>query len=885
MTPERFRQIEQLAMLVLHQDESERAAFLEEACAGDRELRGEVESLLAADEKAAGFLAEPAAGLIAEQLTGGSGQAPNGADIAALPSTAAVGRYLVERVLGSGGMGLVYAAFDPELGRKVAIKLVRPLASGRMDASEGRARLLREAQALAQLTHPNVVAIHDVGTFGDQVFLAMEYVEGWTLTDWLSTERRGWREIVSMFAQAGKGLAAAHAKNIIHRDFKADNVWVGEDGRARVLDFGLARATRDAGERQQSRDVAAREDDHRSPRVSMLDATVTLPGAFLGTPPYMAPEQLRGELGDARTDQFSFCVALYLALYGELPFAGETVTSLLEEMEGRKIKEPPKSRRVPFWLRRVLLRGLSLNAADRYDSIDSLLEELTPRARAMRPYFFVPAALAIAVIALVLGRVERDRRNSAVNITSIAVLPLKNLSGDTQRDYFVNGMTEALITELGKIGSVQVMSYQSVVSYRHSAKPLPQIARELQVDAILEGGVAHSGEKVRITANLVQASPERNLWAESYQFNVRDVLAVQGEVARDVASRIRGKVAPPEEVRPTTARRVDSEAYEAYLLARAHLSKAPTRETWLRAKEYFEKAIEKDPGYAPAYAGLAELELRVTRGSLTRNDRDVRLRARQWAEKTLELDATLAEAHTTLARVAVQEWDWADAEREFQRAIELNPSYPLARIWYAMYLYAMLRFEEAVVEARRAQHLDPVSTFINTWAGAAYFFAGRVDEATASWKKALELDPAYSDASLVLARTYVSQGEYQQAVAELQRALSFNERRPILLGALAQAYARAGQREEALKLLAELKRIEAEDRGYVSPFGIIWAYAGLGDKEQAFAYLERCYQERRERLPWINVDPLMEPLRSDPRFDNLVRRIGLPTRGSSPHPR
>ena len=282
MTPERFRQVEQLATLVLDQDQRERTEFLDRACSGDDDLRREVESLLASDAKVGNFLAEPAAQIVADRLT------------------APVGRYLLERELGSGGMGVVYAAYDPELGRKVAIKLVRP-ASGGMDL--GKARLLREAQAMAQVTHPNVVAIHDVGTVEDQVFIAMEYIEGSTLGEWLAARERSWREITSMFAQAGRGLAAAHAKNIVHRDFKSDNVWVGEDGRARVLDFGLARAMRGAGELPQSAGAPAEGKATRSPRVPLLAAAVTLPGTFLGTPPYMAPEQLKGESGDARADQ------------------------------------------------------------------------------------------------------------------------------------------------------------------------------------------------------------------------------------------------------------------------------------------------------------------------------------------------------------------------------------------------------------------------------------------------------------------------------------------------------------------------------------------------------------------------------------------------------
>ncbi len=469
-------------------------------------------------------------------------------------------------------------------------------------------------------------------------------------------------------------------------------------------------------------------------------------------------------------------------------------------------------------------------------------------------------------------------RPVAGEITSVAVLPLKNLSGDLAQDYFAEGMTEALITELGKINSLQVLSYQSVIGYRQTTKPLPEIARELKVDALLEGAALRSGDRVRITANLVQVGPERHLWAESYEFDPRDILAAQGEVARAVARQIRVRLTPQEQARLTISRRVDPEAYEAYLLGRAYSSKARTRTSWTRAKEYFEKAIAKDPGYAPAYASLAELYMRPE-GSPTRDPGELRLQARRWAEKALKLDDTLAEAHTVLARVAAQqEWDWASAEREYRRAIELNPGHPLARIWYSQYLYAMQRFEEAVAQAKHAQQLDPASPLINTWAGAAYFFAGRVEEAMASWQKALELDPSYSDASLVLARAYVKLGMNQRAVAELQKALIFNGRAPLVLGALAHAYARAGQREEAWKLVGELKRIEAEERGFVPPFGIIWAYAGLGDEEdQAFAWLERSFQERRDRMVWLNVDPLLDPLRSDARFHDLVRRVGLPT--------
>src|SRR6267142_6911999 len=447
------------------------------------------------------------------------------------------------------------------------------------------------------------------------------------------------------------------------------------------------------------------------------------------------------------------------------------------------------------------------------------------------------AALMLLAVGLGLNFVGvLDRllgRPMAGEITSIAVLPLKNLSGDPAQEYFADGMTEALITELGKISALQVISHQSVLAYRQTAEPLPQIARELKVNALLEGTALRSGSKVRITVNVLQALPERHLWAESYEFDQQDVLAVQGEVARGVARQIRVKLMPQEQARLAASRRVNPEAYEAYLLGRAYLTQPPTSTNWTRAKQYLEKAIAKDPAYAPAYASLAELYTRA-RGSPIKNPRDLRLQARKWAERALKLDDSVAEAHNALARASQQEWDWTTAEREYRRAIESNPSYPIAHIWYTMYLYALQRFEEAVVEAKRAQQLDPASPWVNTWAGATYLMVGRNEEGMASLQKALEIDPRYSDANLGRARTYVIDGAYQKAIAELQQALVLkNEREPLVLGALAHAYARAGLRKQALKLVDELKRIESEPDQYVPPFGLVWAYAGLGDNDRA----------------------------------------------------
>jgi TolB-like protein/DNA-binding winged helix-turn-helix (wHTH) protein/Tfp pilus assembly protein PilF len=516
--------------------------------------------------------------------------------------------------------------------------------------------------------------------------------------------------------------------------------------------------------------------------------------------------------------------------------------------------------------------------------VESLGAPAVPPARARR-YGLQASLLSIGLLLIGLLVVNafglRDRllgRPIVDEPRSIAVLPLRNLSSDREQDYFAEAMTEALITELGRIGPLHVISHRSVFGYRGTTKSLPEIARELKVGAVLEGTVLRSGDRVRVTANLVQAAPERHLWAETFEFDRRDMLAVQSEVARGVARHIRIKLTAQQEVRLGTRRPVHPEAYEAYLLGRTHTHRAGPREIWQKAKEYFEKAIEIDPGFAPSYASMAELYVRTGRGTVSRDSRgiywDGRQQARQFAEKALELDDTLAEAHTALGRIAELEWKWPEAERQYRRAIELNPSYPLARVWYAMHLYAMERFEEASFHARRAQQLDPASPFVNTWAGAAHSFAGRIDEGVASLRKALDLEPTGREAGQVLARLYIAQEMHQHAIAELEKARAFHPLDSELLGTLAHAYALAGQQENAVALLGELKQI-AEGQ---TPFGIIWAYAGLGDKDQAFAWLERSYDERRIRMQWLNVDPLLAPLRDDPRFHDLARRVGLPVK-------
>jgi len=515
------------------------------------------------------------------------------------------------------------------------------------------------------------------------------------------------------------------------------------------------------------------------------------------------------------------------------------------------------------------------------------LEAAEPGTKQTRRRAWSGGLVGLAVVLVGLFGVNafglRDRWMALDNVPAsitLAVLPLKNLSGDSSQDYYADGLTEALITELGKIARFRVMSFQSAGRYRQTAKPLPEIARELQADVLLEGSVVRSGERVRITTKLFQAVPERQLLSESYEFDARDIVAVQATVARDVAGRALVKLTPQEQARLVTTRGVDPEAYEAYLLGRAYFSK--DQAIAVKGREYYEKAVAKDPSFAPAYAGLAELYAiwgwRLAKDPMASNA-DARLATRQWAQKTLTLDSSRAEGHAALAWVSQQEWDWDTAERAYRRAIEVNPSYATARTWYTMYLYGMERFDEALVQARYAHQLDPGSPLVNTMAGKALFYAGRTDEAFAYWQRALELDPRYPLCVIAVAGGYVALDKHAQAIAVLDKGLMDNPKDSFLLGVLAHVYGLVGQRAKALELIADLTRREA--RGEImAAFTLVYAYAPL-DRDRAFARLEKAAAERRDRVVWVKIDPLLAPLRSDPRFQDLVRRMNFPTKIAS----
>jgi len=770
-----------------------------------------------------------------------------------------VSHYRIIEKIGAGGMGEVYLAEDTKLDRKVALKFLPQHLCQNADC---RARFTREAQATAKLSHPNIVTIHEVSDFNGRPFFAMEHVEGQTLKEVIAGEPLPLDRILEIGIQVCEGLQAAHEKGITHRDIKPSNILVDSHGRARIVDFGLA---------------SVMGSDH-----------LTKTGSTLGTIGYMSPEQVRGDKVDHRTDLFSFGVVFYEMITGHAPFKADSEAATLNAITSTKPELLARFRReVPVELQTIVDKALDKDVATRYQHADEMAanlksvrkssdstvtcQALNRYAQAKRKWAYLIAGLAILVVACVSIKIY-VLKPAEEPLDSLAVLPLQNLSGDPEQEYFSDGMTEALITELQKIKSLRVISRTSVMRFKKTEESLPEIAKKLTVKAVVEGSVLRDGENVRITVQLIQVSPEKHLWASNFDRPMRNILALQGDVAQAIAKEVRAIVTREEQIQIENRKAVNPEAHEAYLKGRFYWNKR-TGPDLQKAIEYFDQAIEKDASYALAYAGLASAYV-ILPQFVALPSKDMVPKAEAAARGALQLDPTLAESHAVLGCIKSDyEWDWPGAESEFRRAIELDPNYPTAHHWYSGLLCYLGRLDEALAEIKRAQELDPLSLIINTAAGDPLYNMRQYDKATSQFKQVLELDPDFMIAHCDLGLVYEAQDKFEEAITEYQEVRRLVGHGNLGLSDLGRVYALTGRRSEAVKILNEL--FESSKQGDRVSVDISQIYLGLGDKDKSFEWLEKAYQERSWGLLYLKTQPLWDSLRSDPRFAELLRKMKL----------
>jgi eukaryotic-like serine/threonine-protein kinase len=831
-----------------------------------------------------------------------------------------LGRYEIRSQIGAGGMGEVYLAQDTKLDRKVALKILPAEVAANQDRMR---RFEQEAKAAAALNHPNIAHIYEIGEQNGLHFIAMEFIDGQTVRDCIHNEPAGLAKLLRYLQHAAEGLAKAHAAGIVHRDLKPDNIMITHDGFAKILDFGLAKLIEPQTLSGSSSEMA-----------TAIMQPHSAPGMIMGTAGYMSPEQAQGKTRqiDHRSDIFSFGCILYEAVTGQKAFEGKDAIESLNKI----IREPvaPISEfnaTAPADLQRIVRRCLAKDPDERYQTIKDVAIELKDVRRELkdaaidstsspaRPSRATPsggsteasplarastgandslttrgssaeylvsglkrhkiATIVVAgliLIAAAAGVVSigsyLHARNSEVAIESIAVLPFVNQNNDPGADWVSDGLTESIINSLTQLPNLKVIARSSVFRYKGKETDPIKAGKELGVRAVLTGRLVQRGDDVIVSAELIDLRDNKQLWGEQYQRKMADLLSVQREIAREITTNLRPKLSGEEQNRAGKRGTQNPEAYQLYLKGRFYWNKR-TSEDLEKAVQFFQQAVAKDPRFALAYSGLAD-SYAVLNAYGAGPAADWAPRAKQAALKALELDNNLAEAHASLGQITIYyDWDFSGGEREYQRAIALDPNYPTAHQWRAENLSTQGRYDEALVEIRRALELDPLSLIINRAYGDILLNARRYDEAIEQYRKTLELDPNFATAHFFLARAYEAKGMYDQAFDELVRSYGGGFVTPEKLAQMKTAYASFGWKGYLQTELTQL--LQQSKQEYVPPSVIAISYARIGQKEEAFAWLERGYQERDFRMRHLKTAFEFDSLRSDPRFDDLLRRVGL----------
>jgi len=764
----------------------------------------------------------------------------------------AISHYRIIKELGAGGMGQVYLAEDTRLGRQVAIKFLP--ASYQYDP-ERRTRFLAEARATSALRSTHIAAIYDIGEHEGAMYLVMEYVEGELLSEMLKRGPLQIREATDFTVQIADALSEAHSLSIVHCDVKASNLMVNERGMVKLLDFGIAAAT----------STKEAEPNDRTKPVGQQTAV----GVVTGTVSYMSPEQAIGRTLDHRSDIFSLGIVLYEMLTAHLPFEGDTPVEVIDKIiHAEPMPVTRLNYAVPPDLERIVRKCLEKDRERRYQLVRDLLIDLRnlqrdsdsgsqPTTSSLRPRN--------------TQAVARSRSRKAID--SLAILPFANLSGDPDLEYLSDGVTEGLINNLSRLPKLRVMARSTVFRYHGRELPDPlQVGEELAVRAVLLGRLLKRDDALIIKLELVDTTDGSHLWGEQYVRQSSDIFTLEQEISTEITEQLRFKLTSAQ--RKSLAKRSteNSEAYQLYLKGRYHWNRR-TEEGIKRSLDYFEKAIALDPDFALAYAGLAD-SYNLLASYAAKPVPTLFLRAKATALKALSLDDKLAEAHASLAAVKLwREFDWEAGERGFRKAIDLNPSYATAHLWLALYLAAMGRIDEALLEIRFGHELDPLSRVLSLNLARILYFARQFDEAVKQCLKTIEMFPDYLIAHRRLGMTYGEKGLFEEAEAEFNGALRLSAKDSETMSAMAYVYAAQERTDEARRILEELEHLASQ--GYVSPYSLARVHIGLGQFDEAFAQLEKTFQERHGILSYIKVEPMFDRIREDARYTDLLRRLGL----------